>query len=364
MRKLLIILQILVLASCTQVQEKVIDWQLDEFVKVDSLNPVLLPDTTTLFMDPIRNENVRWEGKDVFNPSTVVRNDTLFMLYRAEDFVGKYNGTSRIGIAYSLDGLNFTRYDQPVFYPDNDEAKIYEWEGGVEDPRIVEDDNGQYIMTYTAYDGDKARLLIASSNDLINWTKYGSVFTNNEYINTWTKSGSIVSTIERGKMVATKINGKYWMYFGDTNIFLATSDDLITWEPILDSEDNWLAVLKVREGMFDSDLVEPGPPAIITSQGILLIYNGKNKAESGDLVLPTGTYAAGQALYSIKDPVKLVERSDKYFFHPTKNYEITGQVNNVCFVEGLSLYKGNWYLYYGTADSKIAVAVRKKDFKL
>ena len=36
--------------------------------------------------------------------------------------------------------------------------------------------------------------------------------------------------------------------------------------------------------------------------------------------------------------------------------EITGQVNNVVFLEGLSFYNNQWWLYYGTADSRIAVA--------
>ena len=35
-----------------------------------------------------------------------------------------------------------------------------------------------------------------------------------------------------------------------------------------------------------------------------------------------------------------------------------GQVNRVCFVEGLVNYKSKWFLYYGTGDSKIAVAVK------
>jgi predicted GH43/DUF377 family glycosyl hydrolase len=41
---------------------------------------------------------------------------------------------------------------------------------------------------------------------------------------------------------------------------------------------------------------------------------------------------------------------------PDQPFEITGQVNNVCFVEGLAFFKDKWLLYYGTADSKIAVA--------
>jgi predicted GH43/DUF377 family glycosyl hydrolase len=43
---------------------------------------------------------------------------------------------------------------------------------------------------------------------------------------------------------------------------------------------------------------------------------------------------------------------------PDNIYEISGQVGHVCFAEGLVNYKGKWFLYYGTADSKIAVAVK------
>ena len=259
-------------------------------------------------------------------------------------------------MAWSLDGLSFTRESLPVFYPQEDKFKSLEWEGGAEDPRIVEDENGTYFMTYTAYDGDKAQLLIASSPDLRNWTKYGSVFKADRDLNSWTKSGSIVTRLVGSRLVAQRINDKYWMYFGDTNLFIASSDDLIKWDPVVDQEGEWKTVLTPRPENFDNDLVEPGPPAMIVDQGILLIYNSRNMSENYEL--PIGTYAAGQALFSLEDPTRLMDRSQQYFFHPTKDYEITGQVNNVCFLEGLSFYKGNWYLYYGTADSKIAVAKR------
>src|SRR6185436_3464408 len=122
------------------------------------------------------------------------RHDTVFLLYRAEYKVGKYAGTSRIGLAWSLDGLHFTKHPVPVLYPDNDSLKKWEWEGGCEDPRVVEDENGTYYMTYTSYDGDKARLMIASSTDLYHWKKYGRVFLipfNSPAGSEWSKSGSI-----------------------------------------------------------------------------------------------------------------------------------------------------------------------------
>src|SRR5690242_11045490 len=80
------------------------DWTLGPFVKADEVNPILVPDSTTVFNCPIIG-NVKWEAKDVFNPAAVVRHDTVFLLYRAEDKVGKFAGTSRIGLAWSTDGL-------------------------------------------------------------------------------------------------------------------------------------------------------------------------------------------------------------------------------------------------------------------
>ncbi len=330
------------------------------FAKSDEVNPLLTPDTTTIFNCPIIG-NVKWEEKDVFNPAAIVRHDTVFMLYRAEDKVGKFAGTSRIGLAWSTDGLHFTRHPIPVLYPDNDEQKKYEWEGGCEDPRVVEDETGVYYMTYTAYDGDKARLLVANSTNLQHWIKQGPVFAktkNGKYINEWSKSGSIVSIYKNGTPVATKINGKYWMYWGDTNIFLASSDDLINWTPIETSDGKLLVVFGPRTGKFDSDLVESGPPAMLTDKGIVLIYNSRNVPAKGDTSLAEGTYAASQILLDKNDPSKMIDRMDSYFMKPDKSYEISGQVNHVCFVEGLVNYKNKWYLYYGTADSKIAVAAK------
>jgi predicted GH43/DUF377 family glycosyl hydrolase len=266
---------------------------------------------------------------------------------------------------------------KPVLYPDNDAFKKYEWEGGCEDPRLVEDSTGTYYMTYTAFDGKNARLLVAASKDLTHWAKYGPVFAKafgGKYMDAWSKSGSIVSTYTNGKIVATKINGKYWMYWGDKYIWTATSDDLITWQPVeKDASDTaksdlpfygadihlLKAVIKPRNGKFDSDLAESGPPAMLTPNGIVLLYNGRNIPAIGDKQLGEGSYASGQVLLDKNDPTKIIDRLEHNFLKPDKPYEFTGQVNQVCFIEGLAQFKNKWWLYYGTADSKIAVAVKE-----
>jgi predicted GH43/DUF377 family glycosyl hydrolase len=349
-------------------------WALLPFIKLDKANPILTPGTGS-FTDPILKKKVLWEEKDVFNPAIVNRNGKIYMLYRAQDKTGRPGGTSRIGLAVSDDAVHFTRKREPVFYPDNDQYKKLEWEGGCEDPRVVEDNKGVYYMTYTAYNGDKARLLVATSTDLLHWTKHGPVFAkafNGKYADKWSKSGSIVSTYENGEPIATKINGKYWMYWGDEQIWTATSTDLINWTPVemkagekppVPLRDQALTVplLKIavptRKGKYDSDIVESGPPAMLTDRGIILIYNSRNVPAIGDKSLAEGTYTVAQILFDKNDPTKVLHRMNTWFLKPEKPYEISGQVNQVCFAEGLTEFKNKWYLYYGTADSKIAVAV-------
>lgn len=287
-------------------------WQLSSFQKYDG-NPILTPQGTT------------WESKDVFNPTAWSDGDTVYLLYRAEDStgIGQWNGTSRIGLATSSDGVKFERQAEPLLEPTED----WELPGGMEDPRLVHIEDTFYL-TYTAYDGETARLALASSPDMRSWTKHGLIFPDSS----WTKSGAILPH---------KVNGKWWMYFGDTNIWVAHSEDLVTWTPIEEP------VLRPRDGKFDSRLVEPGPQPLMTNRGILLLYNSADQ----DLV-----YRAGQALFDPEDPTRLIERSDTPFLEPNVELEKEGQVPNVVFIEGLVNHQNTWYLYYGMGDSGIGMA--------
>ncbi|MDJ1480632.1 glycoside hydrolase family 130 protein [Cytophagaceae bacterium YF14B1] len=335
-----------------------VDWALLPFQKVDSANPILLPKSGTIFHCPIWKKDVQWEEHDVYNPTAVVRDGKVYMIYRAEDTVKVVKGTSRLGLAESSDGIHFTRLSQPVFYPDNDAMKQYEWMGGCEDPRVVEDSAGTYYMTYTAYDGKTARLCVASSKDLKKWKKHGLAFKEPKYKDMWSKSGSIVCKQQDSRMVATKINGKYWMYWGENGL-LAHSDNLTDWTFVADEKGEPKAVVAKRSDtkLFDNGLVEPGPAAMLTDKGILLIYNGaafRPKPQEG-----VEMYAGGQVLLDKNDPAKILARLDQPFIKPEKDYELVGQVNKVTFVEGLVFFRNKWFLYYGTADSKIAVAVKE-----
>jgi predicted GH43/DUF377 family glycosyl hydrolase len=338
-------------------QESKPSWALLNFVKVDSINPILSPDKKQTFLCPVSKKEVQWEERNVLNPSAIVKDGKVYLIYRAQD----NQMTSRLGLAVSNDGLHFKKEAEPIFFPDNDAMNSYEWKGGVEDPRVIESPDETYIMTYTSYDGKIARLCFATSKDLKHWTKQGLVLKDEKYKDLWAKSGAIVGERKGNKIIATKINNKYWMYFGDTDLFMAYSEDLIHWQAAINEESQKIiTVLHPRMGYFDSRLVEPGPFALLQKEGIVLIYNGSNATNYNDTKLPKFTYAAGQALFNKDQPYKLIDRTQNHFIYPDKPYEKMGEVNEVCFVEGLVFFKNKWFLYYGTADSKIAVAVRKQ----
>lgn len=328
-------------------------------------NPVLKADANATFTDPVSGKSVAWQKADVFNPGAVVHKDTVFLLFRAEDDPSAAIGgrTSRIGLAWSTDGLNFTKFDKPVLYPDKDEQAKYDHPGGVEDPRVVQLEDGRYLMLYTSWDRSTARLSAATSEDLRKWTKHGPVFDTaykGKFRDQWSKSGSVVTALENGKLVAKKIDGKYYMYWGELFVNVATSEDGIHWTPMCSPRGELLKSLEPRLKEFDSHLVEPGPPALLTDAGILMFYNGKNLSdENAGKAVPPGTYCGGQALFNATAPEQFLSRLEDPFICPTLPHETTGQyASGTTFIQGLVYYNDKWFLYYGTADSMVGVAVR------
>jgi beta-1,2-mannosidase len=273
-----------------------------------------------------------WESAGTFNPAVIEYNGKVVMLYRAQDAAG----TSRLGHAESPDGVHFTRRPEPVLSPEAD----YEKNGGVEDPRLQKFGD-TYYLTYTGYNKKDAQLCMATSQDLIHWDRKGVLLPayKGNWNKGWTKSGAIVPE---------KIDGKYWMYWLGTSVDktdqmgLSYSQDLVNW-----TEATETPVLPRRPGKFDSRVVEPGPPPILTQSGIVLIYNGADD----QLV-----YRTGVAVFDRKDPRKVLSRTDEAIFSPEKEWEKVGQVPNVVFVEGMARQGKRWLWYYGGADKYVGVA--------
>lgn len=352
------------ISTYTNAQTILPGWAYGPFIRPATVNPVLSPDAKTFFSDPMSNKPVAWEASDVFNPAAAVKGNKIYVLYRSEDRSGEGIGqrTSRIGLAESADGIRMKRRPAPVLFPANDEQQTFEWPGGCEDPRVAVTEDGIFVMMYTQWNKKVPRLAIATSRDLITWKKHGPAFYkayDGKFADMFSKSASIVTRLVNGKQVIATVNGKYMMYWGEKFMNIATSDDLLNWSPTLDEKGELKRVLTPRLHYFDSELTECGPPAIITDKGILVMYNGKNlPGASGDTNYTANTYAAGQALFHLKDPSKLIGRLDKPFFVPTEPFEKSGQYPaGTVFVEGLVFFKKKWFLYYGCADSRVAVAV-------
>jgi beta-1,2-mannosidase len=283
-----------------------------------------------------------WESAGTFNPAVTVHNGKIIMLYRAQDRAG----TSRLGYAESTDGIHFTRRSEPVLSPETD----YEKDGGVEDPRLQKFGD-IYYLTYTGYNKKDAQLCLATSRDLIYWERKGVILPayQGNWNKRWTKSGAIVPG---------KIDNKYWMYWlgtaedGTDQMGLSYSTDLLHW-----TEATQTPVLPRRPGKFDARVVEPGPPPLLTPEGIVLIYNGADD----NLV-----YRTGVAVFNRTDPRKLLSRTEEPIFTPEKDWEKVGQVPNVVFVEGLlqveeertdsDAPRKRFLFYYGAADKYIGVA--------
>ncbi len=286
----------------------------------------------------LRPQGTGWESSSVYNPAAVVKDGKVVLLYRAHaaDIV------SHVGLATSEDGLHFERHPEPVLSPTEDYERH-----GAEDPRVTEID-GTYYLTYTGYDGTSARLCLATSTDLVAWTKHGPVFPG---FNTFLPQGNGIDGdwSKAGGILAEKVGGRWLMYFGEGSIYYAWSDDLLHWEPCSNAEP---VMVPTPAGTFGEFLVEVGPPPVVTNNGlVLLVHNAAVRFEDG-----TVRYSCGQLLLDPADPGVVLAEMKRPWLEPTTFEDHHGLVSNVTFVEGLVHHEDTWFAYYGQSDSTLGVA--------
>ncbi len=313
-----------------------------EIFKRSKLNPILKPDLNNFL-----------ENKKIYNPGVIFDSGEYFMYYRA---VGD-DDISCIRLAISQDGEHFVRQDETILKPS---LKIDR--RGVEDPRIQKV-GGKYYMTYTAYDGKCARLAMSVSRDLYSFKKQGFIFPdwdaekansfevewdiaqhNKTARKKWNKAGGIFSK---------KIAGKYWMLFGDRNIWLAHSRFGKKWKA------NYTPFIGPRDGYFDSVHVEMGPPPIKTDSGWLVLYHGIDER---------AVYRLGYLLLDLNNPMQIIKRSDEAIFEPSEGYELDTETDQedlseggkvqplVVFCNGAVLDGDKLRIYYGAGDGVVCMA--------
>jgi predicted GH43/DUF377 family glycosyl hydrolase len=293
----------------------------------------------------------------------------MHIFYRA---VAKDNYSS-IGYCKLSDPLTVeSRKDYPILFPQCD----YELHG-VEDPRITKIDN-VYYLTYTGFDGVNALGALAVSEDLEHWHRMGVIvpkITYDEFMHLASAKGELNDKyirynnpshiLEReGKKIflwdknviffPRRINGKlYFLHRVKPDIQLVCVNELSELTPefwqhyFLHLHHNIVLTPK-----FDHEVsyIGGGCPPIETKDGWLLIYHGVHDTVGGYV------YASCAALLDLEDPLKVIARLPFALFKPEEDWELKGEVNNVCFPTGTILVDDTLYIYYGAADEQIACA--------
>lgn len=308
-----------------------------------------------------------FENEGVLNPAVISDGNRIHLFYRA---VSKGNYSS-IGYCRLNGPLTVEeRFDTPVLFPQFD----YEIQG-VEDPRITKIEE-LYYLTYTAYDGINALGALAVSNDLINWNKLGIVVPqityaefsrlagskgaiNEKYLRynvqeqkTETKNKNIFIWDKNVIFFPRKINDK--LYFlhrvrPDIQIVAVNNLEELTtefWQNyFLHLEESIVLSPKFKH---EVSYIGGGCPPIETEYGWLLIYHGVHDTIKGYV------YSACAALLDLENPQQEIARLPYALFKPEYEWELKGEVNNVCFPTGTVLVGDLLYIYYGAADERIA----------
>lgn len=317
----------------------------------------------------ISKSTLGFENEGVLNPATIREGDYVHLFYRA---VSKGNYSS-IGYCKLKGPLTVEeRCDIPVLFPQFD----YE-SHGIEDPRITKIDD-LYYLTYTAYDSVNALGALATSKDLIHFEKHGVIV-----------SQIVYDDFKRLSASKYTLNEKYARFNDRTRLLIVTDKKILLWDknvvffprrinnklyflhrikPDIQiacinelqdlTQDYWhnyflhleenIALSSKHE--HEVSYIGGGCPPIETAEGWLLIYHGVHDTTTGYV------YTACAALMALDNPYKEIARLPYPLFKPEEDWELTGEVNNVCFPSGAVVFDDTLYIYYGAADERIATA--------
>lgn len=317
----------------------------------------------------ITSTNLEFENEGVLNPAVIRQGDSVHIFYRA---VRKGN-FSTIGYC-RLDGplTVAERWDKPIMVPEFD----YESQG-VEDARVVKIDD-LFYMSYTGYDGTNARGALATSKDLLHFKKQGLVvppITYAQFVYLAESAGKVNENYYRNhKFYYQEADPDKKMMLWDKNVIFfprRINDQLVFlhrirpgiqivsvnnlkdlteafWEKYFQNMQDDIVMDPVHK--HESSYIGGGCPPIETEHGWLLIYHGVEETKKGRV------YSACAALLNLKDPSLEIARLPYPLFYPEYEWELIGEVNNVCFPTGTSLFGNTLFIYYGAADSLIACA--------
>ena len=297
------------------------------------ITPEMIPDIPPQIID----------ATSVFNSGAIKINDKYILLLRVQN----RGRQTFLLYADSKDGIHF-----------DIKPEIIKWQGleklhtqpyHIYDPRIHLINDRYFIMFAMDFDHG-CELGLGITDDFIEF-KFLGIVSNGDYRN--------------GVLFPHKIKGEYLRYdrpnrsnlnntaATGSEIWLSRSPDLFHWQPVA-------PVMAGRPHYWD-EMIGAGPPPIKTRQGWLQIYHGIAVHLASIYIYQTGVFLA-----DLENPAQIISRCTCNIMEPRTLYELTGQVPNVCFpcgiiveecdTEGYALPHSEVKIYYGAADTVLALA--------
>ena len=280
--------------------------------------------------------DIPYSANSVFNAGAIKVGDDTVLFMRVED----RRGLSHLTVGRSRDGFTNWRVDRHPTLPADPVGHPEEvW--GIEDPRICRmDDEERYIIAYTAYSKGGPLVSLVTTEDFEHFERLGAVMAPED---------------KDAALFPVRFGGRYAMLHSPASTMAGLGPHMwLSFSPDLKHWGEYQLLIRCRHGgWWDADEVGLGPPPLRTSEGWLVMYHGVRATVSG------GTYRLGLALLDLEDPRKVLLCGDDSVFAPVESYERRGDVHNVVFPCGWIAQGDDLRLYYGAADTAIAVATAR-----
>lgn len=209
---------------------------------------------------------------------------------------------------------------------------------GIEDARITKIGETFYISYVGVSDTTGIATHLMTTKDFNSFRRHGIIFA--------TENKDVV-------IFPQKIDGKFVAIHRPVGLtspafltmWLAESPDLIHWG---------------HHKVVTPDPIEPtesfrrlgaGPPPLQTDHGWLIFYHEVVPSSAS----PIGTYMTGAILTDLHHPWRPIAQTQNWLIGPDQPFEQAGFVPNVVFPTGLIRQSSRITLYYGAADTSVAM---------
>ncbi|MBN1804041.1 MAG: hypothetical protein JW837_02200 [Sedimentisphaerales bacterium] len=284
-------------------------------------NPIMTPD------------NWPYATNAVFNPAAAKLNSEILLLVRVEDM----RGFSHLTVARSADGLTNWEIDPEPTLEADQSSREERW--GLEDPRIVWlEEQKQFAVTYVSFSEGGPVVSLAITKNFKSFARLGALLPPED---------------KDACLFPRRFNGRFALIHrpivrGEAHMWISFSPDLKHWG-------DHRTLIMTRHAYWDGQRVGLACQPVETPHGWMLFYHGVRGTTAGQI------YRVGMALLDLNSPWKVLRRSAEWVLGPSAPYERIGDVGDVVFPSGAVVKKetDQIYLYYGAADSTVAVAIAK-----